>query len=709
MRQGVAAVVLIGLFGLLLGVTGSAQLERADFVMNNGAEIATLDPAVVSGVPEGRVMYALYEGLTVKHPETLAPLPGMAESWELSADGLTYTFHIRADARWSNGDPLTAHDFEWSWRRLLTPELAAEYAYQLWYVRGARQYTLLPDDRWYGDMLNGFWVKELGDGRARVGLHGFLLERGHSPDDSIRLGLGPGDLFELDAHDPFVFIQTEGREGHQHIHLTGTVVAVNPELPATVGELLEDPYERHWILEVELAEGAIEQAREADRLFSAEVARDDIFWPHVGVRARDDRTLVVELASPTPFFIDLVSFYPTFPVHRPTIEWARENFPDTWQIEWVRPENIVTNGPYVIRERRINDRIRLVKSPVYWDADAVAMQTIDILAVEHYGTMLNLYLSGEVDWIDRCATNLVPRLLPREDFNPRAYLGTYFYRVNTTRPPLDDARVRRALALSIDRRAICEKIMKKGEEASWSLCPGGLPGYERPELLHAPVAPSMSDYDRAFSQDCAEAAELLRAAGYGPGGKAFPTIEIHYNTSEAHRDVAEVIADGWKRLLGINAKLLNQEWKVYLDTQNTLDYDVSRSAWIGDYADPNTFVDLFITGGENNRTGWGDPRYDQLVQAAAREADAARRLELLAEAEAILLEALPILPIYSYVTQNLVNPRLGGFFENVQDDHFPRFFYWMDDEELAARRAAQPPEWELVPAPGPARGLYAQR
>ena len=579
-RQAGAALLLLALFGLLASVTTSARLEPADFVMNNGSEVSTLDPANVSGVPEGRVMYALYEGLTVKHPETLEPVPGMAERWELSEDGRTYTFHIRPEASWSNGDALTAHDFEWSWRRLLSPETASEYVYQLWYVKNARDFTLL--------------------------------------------------------------------EGEQ---------------------------------------------------------RPD--WSEVGIKATDERTLVVELASPTPFFLHLVSFYCTFPVHRPTVEWAQENHPDTWQIEWVRPENIVTNGPYVIQERRINDRIRVRKNPLYWDADNVAMNTIDILAVESYGTMLNLYLTGEVDWIDKCVPNLAPRLLEREDFNPRPYLGTYFYRVNVTRPPFNDLRVRRALALAIDRRAICRDVMKKGEVPNYSLCPDGMPGYPRPEMRHTPLEPDLSNYDEAFAADCEEARQLLAEAGFGPAGESMPTILLHYNTAEAHRDVAEVMADTWARELGVTARLQNEEWKVYLDTQNTINYDVSRSAWIGDYPDPNTFVDLFVTGGENNRTGWGNARFDELVEGAAREVDPTERLRMLAEAESILLEELPVLPIYNYVSQNLVNPRLGGFFENLQDDHYPKFFYWMNDEELAARRASQPASWEITFAPGPSEGLYA--
>ena len=354
----------------------------------------------------------------------------------------------------------------------------------------------------------------------------------------------------------------------------------------------------------------------------------------------------------------------------------------------------------------MNDRIRLVKNPVYWDAEHVAMRTIDVLAIESYQTMLNMYLTGEIDWIDRVATNLVPRLSQREDFTPEPYLGTYFYRVNVTRPPLDDPRVRRALALTIDRKAIAEKILKAGQLPNWGFAPHGMDPYPKVDMEHAPVLPDLSDYETTFLADVSVAKGLLREAGYGPGGKELRTLEIHYNTSEAHRDIAEVIGDAWRRHLGIEVELLNQEWKVYLDTQSSLGYDVSRSAWIGDYADPNTFLDLMVTGGENNKTGWGHPEYDALIEAAKREPDPTRRFGLLADAERLLLEELPILPIYTYTTTNVYRPRLGGFDANVQDEHFPKFFYWMDDEELAAKRASGALPGERVDPGGPSAGLY---
>jgi len=592
-RRQLAAVVLFGvLLVAAVRATLSARLERADFTYVNGGEVTSLDPATVTGTPEGKMIYSIFEGLVIKHPRTLEPIPGMAERWEISDDGLTYTFHLRKGAVWTNLDDtfqeeVTAHDFVYTYQRFLHPETAAAYAYAMWYVEGARAYTTVLDE---------------------------------------------------------------------------------------AGQPLHD------------------------------------FDETVGVRALDRYTLEMVLASPTSYFLHLLTFYPLFPVNRTNLESARERWPDDWRIQWLKPENIITNGPYKVLERRVNDRIRLVKNEHYWDADNVAFETVDALATENYFTMLNLYLTGEVDWIDRLATNAVPQLISTDAFNPEPYLSTYFYRVNTTRPPTDDARVRRALALAIPRREICDKIMKAGQLPTWSLVPP-MEGYEGAEMRHAPFVEEGSsgegdDYETAFAADCAEAQRLLAEAGYGPDNP-FPTIEIHYNTSEAHRDIAEVIGSVWKRVLGIKVKLLNQEWKVYLDTQKQLTYQVSRAGWIGDYPDPNTYVDLFVTGGENNKTGWGNARYDELVRAAAVELDPEARLGILYEAEQLLLEELPILPIYSYVDQNVVAPRLGGFYPNLQDTHMPKFWYWMDDEELDAKRAAYADELTLSDPHGPPQGLYS--
>lgn len=704
-RQLFALLLLGALVVGALRVIGAAGLAPADMSFNNGTEVQTLDPGTITGVPEGRIARAIFEGLVTKDPRTLEPIPGAAESWCVSEDGRTYRFRLRAGSRWTNGDPVDAHDFVFSWRRMLHPRTAAEYAYQLWYVRGARQYSLLDDELLYAsDAEQPAWVRVADEGaRLVLGIPGFALEE--LAEDELRPLVGEGA--ELAAGQAFAAI------GARRIAspLAGSVLALAPRLPERAGELARDPYRAGRVLELRPAPGALEGARAAGRLIEGERYRREVVEPELlGIRAPEDLLLEVELESPTPYFIDLCGFYALYPVNRRNLEEAKARWPGSWELEWLRPENIVTNGPFRVLFRRINDRIRLVKNHSYWDADAVAFESIDVLAVDRLGTSLNLYLTGAVDWIDRPITNVVPRLLAREDFRPSPYFGSYFYRVNVTRPPFDDRRLRRALALSIDRKAICEKVTKAGERPFWGFVPPVLPDHPKVRMQGSAAAEAYpeGDYVRAFEQDLARARELVAEAGFGPGGRALPTIEIHYNTDETHKDVAEVIADTWKRHLGLNVKLLNQEWKVYLDTQKTLGFDVSRSAWIGDYPDPNTFLDMFVTGGENNRTGWGDPRYDELVRRAAREPDERRRTELLVEAEEILLRELPILPIYSYVTKNLANPRLGGFHDNFLDEHFPKNWYWMDDEELEAKRAAGPEDRQRVEARGPREGLYPQ-
>ncbi|MCA8980342.1 MAG: peptide ABC transporter substrate-binding protein [Planctomycetes bacterium] len=706
LRQGAALAILIGLAAAGASVLGAARLPRADFVLNNATEIQSLDPHTVTGIPEGRVMRAIYEGLTVKHPETLAALPGMAESWEVSDDGLHYRFHMRAGAVWSDGEPIDARDFAFAWCRLLSPETAAEYAYQLWCVEGAEAWTLLPDDRMYR-VADGTWWQEIAPGRYRVGFsafstnrHGQPLHRESAtpppsdprfPNNPSTHSVGDWMFAKWLPYGVLAPFRAEGAPGP----------AVANELPPdSRGEVRSGMYDEHWVFEVEPTAEELATLR----LLSAAEFRDFAWRREVGIQASEDgTTLDVTLRQPTPYFLDLCAFYPLFPVSEKAIERAKERWPSSWRIEWLKPEHLVTNGPYRVAFRRVNDRIRLEKSPSYWDADHIAFDTIDLLAVDHLGTSLNLYLTGEVDWIDRPIAGVIPRLLPREDFNPAPYLGTYFYRVNITQPPFDDVRVRRALALSIDRRAVCEKITKSGERPSYSIVPRSLDGYVGGEMRHST---SEATYEANFAKDLEEAQRLLVEAGYGPDGAEFPTFEILYNTDQTHKDIAEVLADGWSKQLGIDAKTLNQEWKVYLDSQRSLDYQVSRSAWIGDYLDANSFLDMWMTGNENNRTGWGNERYDELIRAAAAEPDVAARQRLFDEAETILMEELPVLPIYDYTSRNLANPRLGGFAGNALDEHFTKFWYWMDDAELAEKRAQQPSDWVRVPARGPSAGKY---
>jgi oligopeptide transport system substrate-binding protein len=626
-------------------------LPPADFSFSNGDEVKTVDPPMATGVPEGRIIDALFEGLYRVHPQgyvldasgnliqepvpdadgnvPMEPVPGAASACRISADGTVYTFTIRETARWSDGTPVTAHDFAWSWQRMLHPETASRYAYQLYYVRGARAYNQA--------------ALEPGD-RVEVELQGRLRVNQPFPRGPLRRGV-----------------------------LQRILQPPPPSLPVTATEQERDAadaaWRQRWVYLVETrpeTEGAIDwEAVGAVQAFSRGAAEDAPrvegwegpvvtcqqilidFESQVGVRAEDDATLVVTLTHRTPFFLDLVAFYPLYPVNRRCVE--THGVP-----AWSNPENLVGNGPFLLEFRRIRDRIRLRRNPHYWDTHPSQLGTVDALAVKSETTALNMYLRGQLDWATTVPNAIIPELRKRRDFLAAPGLITYFYRLNVTRPPLDDVHVRRALNLAIDKRLICEKVTKAGQVPARSFVPPGLPGYHSPQC-------------GAF--DIEAARRELSQSRYAREGLPLPKIQILYNTLEAHRAIAEVIQQQWKNNLGIDVELTNTEWATFLDAVHTMDYVVSRAGWVGDYPDPNTFLDMWVTGGENNETGWSRTEYDQLIAAAQSEPDPGRRLETLAKAEEILMDELPILPIYFYVTTNMIQPRVRGFYANIQDQH----------------------------------------
>ena len=233
------------------------------------------------------------------------------------------------------------------------------------------------------------------------------------------------------------------------------------------------------------------------------------------------------------------------------------------------------------------------------------------------------------------------------------YLGTYFYRFNVTQPILKDKRVRRALAMSVDRESIVNYVTKAGERPAYHFTPPDLAGHTTRARL---------------SYDVEAAKKLLADAGH-PGGKGLPPVEILFNTDEKHKAIAEAIQQMWKKDLGINVTLVNQEWKVYLDAKDTLNYQISRSGWIGDYIDPNTFLEMWKTGDGNNDTGWGNAEYDRLIDQARVTTDEKERFELFQKAEAILLDECPIMPIYFYTKPHLIRPSVKNWFPTILDHH----------------------------------------
>jgi oligopeptide transport system substrate-binding protein len=581
-------------FALLGAVTWAMQSpdqEPADFTFVNNTELKSIDPAVVTGQPEGRVLQGLFEGLTSLNAETMQPVPGIAESWDLSADLLTYTFHLRGNARWSDGTPITAQDVHWSLRRFLDPLTAAQYAYQAWYIKNARRYTtydLQPNDPVEVE-LNERPPGSLPFARGTL-LHGKLVRIEHISKND-----------DADARKQYV-VDIDGQR--------------RTFAPGSDG-----------------AEGC------------RQVLLD---FREVGVRIVDATTLEIKLDSPTPYFLSLLAFYPMFPVQPRCIETFGSP-------EWTKPEHIVTSGPFHLHSRRLRDRLRMTRSDTYWDRKHVQCQTIDALAVESATTGFNLYLTGVADWVATIPPPIVPMMLAgnRDDYHPVPELSVYFYRINCTRPPLNDRRVRRALAMAMNKRQIVETITRAGEVPACHFVPPGIPGYTSPQ-------------GPAFDPDAAR--KLLAEAGY-PGGKGCPKIPILYNTDEAHQSIAELIQDQWKRTLGISVAPENQPWTAYLSAQREKNYSVARAGWGGDYLDPNTFLDLFVSNGENNETGWSNAEYDALIRNAAYEIDPAKRMQMFARAEALLLEEMPIIPIYFRVSKNVVRPYVKGFYNTPLDTH----------------------------------------
>lgn len=524
-QQLAKACSAAGVFCLLVSACGDGGDSRADLIFINGAEPESLDPAIITGQPEGRIVNALFEGLTTYDAAGLS-VPGVAESWTISDDARTYRFTLRDDAVWSDGTPVTAADFVRSWQRTLSPATGSGYNYQLFYIKNAK---------------------------------------------------------------PF-------------------------------------------------ADGELED------------------FSHVGVRALDDRTLEVELESPTPFFLELCAFPTLYPVPVDLIERVGD--------DWIKPDQLINNGAYLLDEWKINDRIRLRKNPSYWNAENVALEVVDVLPIAKDTVAFNFYASGNADLVmDKglAPPSLLDDLKKRDDFHSAPFLGTYFLRFNCKSGPFTDERVRKAFAMTINKGQIVERITRAGETAASGFVPPGLEGYVSPEGL--PYDPE-------------KARALLAEAGF-PNGDGFPLVRYLYSEGGLNEAIAVELQSMWRQKLGINVSLTRQEWKVYLNSMNELDYDIARSSWVGDYPDANTFLDMFVTGGGNNRTGWSSEEYDTLIADAAREADPAQRLEILARAERLLIaDEVPIAPIYFYVGIQLYDAeKLGGIKPNVLDEHPIKFMY----------------------------------
>lgn len=520
-------IVLVGC-GKSISPVDSA-LDKQILHFGNGTEPQGLDPHIVTGVPEHHLLISMCEGLTISNPKGGDNLPGVAKSWSISPDGKTYTFFLNENAKWSNGDPVIAEDFVWSWMRILTPSLGSQYPDMLYYLKGAADY-------------------------------------------------------------------------HQGI----------------------------------------------TNDFST-----------VGVKAIDKYLLQVELKNPTPFFIKLLSHYSTYPVHKETV--LAYGSIDDRNGQWTRPGNFVCNGPMNLKSWELNKQITVEKNPLYWDAKKVRLNEIRFYPVSNESTEDRMFRAGQLHVTNVVPLEKCPVYIEEKNPNLRIepYMGTYFYRVNTKHPVLKDKRIRLALAYAINREQIVKKVSKCGQHAAYSFTPPGSAGYE--PQTNIPYDPEL-------------ARSLLAEAGYANGDN-FPILEILFNTQEGHRKIALAIQQMWQENLGISIQLVNQDWKVYLAREMTGDFQISRAGWIGDYEDPNTFLDLLRLNRGNNKTGWENIEYDQLLELANSTNDQVLRYEYLNQAEKLLISEMPIIPIYTYVRQYQISSDVKGWHPNIIDTHHPKYIY----------------------------------
>ena len=379
----------------------------------------------------------------------------------------------------------------------------------------------------------------------------------------------------------------------------------------------------------------------------------------VGVKALDSHTLEVKLKAPTPFFTGLLSHYSTWPVHKETV--LKHGSIDDRNGEWTRPGNFVCNGAFNLKSWELNNKIVVEQNPMYWDASTVRLNEIHYYPVSNVMTEDRMFRAGQLHVTSTLPSQKCPVYI--EEGNPDLridpYMGTYFYRLNTTNPYLNDVRVRKALAYSIDRKLLVEKVTKCGQIPAYSFTPPGSNGYEPTTSI--PFDPAL-------------AKELLAEAGYDSENQ-FPKLEILFNTNEDHRKVALAIQQMWQQNLGIEVELVNQDWKVYLSREMVGDFQVSRAGWIGDYEDPNTFLDLMRPNRGNNKTGWENEAYDALVAKANSTNDQTLRYQLLDEAEKILIENMPVIPLYTYVRSYQLSPDVKGYNPHILDHHHPKFIY----------------------------------
>jgi len=418
---------------------------------------------------------------------------------------------------------------------------------------------------------------------------------------------------------------------------------------------------------------------------AAEVLSGALPPEKLGVTAINEHILQISLKGPTPYFIGLLNHSSTYPVHRPSLMKYGSSFS--------RPGNLVSNGAYVLKDWVLRSRIDLVKNENYWDADNVIIEQVIYYPYKDQSAASKQFRAGELDWTYGVPNNQFKWLQKHypNELVISPWLGSYFFGYNVTREPfVKNLGLRRALAMALDRDLLTEKVTQFGEQPSYTLVPPGIGEFVSP-------LPEWASWTQAERNE--EARQLYASAGYS---KDKPLrFEIRYNTGENNKKMALAAASLWKQVLGVQATLVNEEWKVFLQNrEQKMLTQVFRSGWIGDYADPFGFLELFRSDYGRNYYGYSNELYDSLLDEITAERIPARRRRLMYEAERMLLAELPFIPVYTYVTKRLVNPRLKGWDSNIMDHHYSKNMFLLKTAHEEQQGATADTPDEEVPPPG---------
>lgn len=632
-------VLLVMLLGAVVW-SGGGTVKRSEFAFINRGDIYTLDLNQMSYMQDFRMTYAIREGLYTPDPVTLVPKPTGATGYDLSPDNRVWTFHLRKECTWSNGDPVRAKDYVFSWRHML--EEPGQYTYLFYYIKGAEAYTT---------QLQTYYNYD-----ARIAKY---------RKDPLAYVKG------LDAYDAAM----------------GALERESPKekTPADVYEA------KRKALEAKL----LEELRPRDE-------KPD--FGQVGIEAPDELTFRVTLRDPVPYLLELMAFPPFYPRNEASMKPFREDVPGSkkgevrYRTEYTRPPAVVTNGPFELTRWDFKRRLILKKSPRYWDRANVQCDSIEMVVSENPLSQFLMYETGQVDWLADVDGDTAAELKAkgREDLRVSPAFATAFLsflcsptlpqsvadQVGTTKNPLADVRVRQALAMSIDKTYIVENITRMGELPSRTYVPpdGTLKGFT---FLAAPGsgAPEKRYSDKEMRDllqsngglkgpgpglpyDPARARQLLAEAGY-PDGKGFPTLPIIYGSnSPARQKISQVLKNQWKQALNIDVNLVQIEGKNVRDKVEQKEYAIVPTAWYGDYPDVSTFTDKYLSSSRQNDSAWVNREYDDLVYRASKEGDAARRLRLLERAENLIDTEVPIVPLYHYVMTSMSRDNVKGVLPN---------------------------------------------